>query len=589
MFFRALTLLVILAFAIVPASAEGPDTIFLHGRILTGAHLLPDRQDSSKTAAIVSALAVKDGVILAAGSDAEISRMQSKATRMVDLKGAFAMPGFNDAHVHLWSAGAQKALSVDLDHVRSLAEMQQRIRAFIKRSGGTPGTWLQGAGWDHTVWPTKSLPGRRDLDAVTTSHPAIFYRTDGHILVANSAALAAAGITSATPDPPGAQILRDASGVPTGILKEAAAMRLVENIIPQPSARQRRRAILTAIHDALSCGVTSVQDYSPDPENFAAMETLERNHELRLRISEWQDFNLPVATLESRRNHHDSGDPLLHYSMLKGFMDGSLGSRTASLAAPYSDEPSNSGLPRYDQQQLNKTARERAAAGFQLGFHAIGDQANHAALEALAIAETGGGPSASTANRPSTSGRSSPSALRFRIEHAQVLLPGDFARFHQLGVIASMQPSHLLSDMNWAENRLGPERSRYAYAWKSFLDAGVPLAFGTDYPVEAITPFRGLYAATTRRNEAGTQTFQPEETISIQQAIYAYTQGSAFAGFQEDHLGRLEPGYLADFVVLDQDLMQVPATALLHTQVLRTVVNGETVYLRSGAKAPSGQ
>jgi predicted amidohydrolase YtcJ len=248
-------------------------------------------------------------------------------------------------------------------------------------------------------------------------------------------------------------------------------------------------------------------------------------------------------------------------------MDGSLGSRTAALAAPYSDDAGNSGIRRYEQSKLNQMSAERAAAGFQLGFHAIGDLANHKALDAFA----------STGQAPNS---------RFRIEHAQVLLPGDFDRFAKLGVIASMQPVHLLTDMNWAAARLGPERARYSYAWRSMLDHHIPLAFGTDYPVESINPLRGLYAAITRQNEAGTATYQPQEKITLAEAIYAYTQGSAFAERRERTKGRLVPGFLADIVVLDRDPFAVSPQQLLHARVLRTILGGKTVYEAPKPAAP---
>ena len=262
----------------------------------------------------------------------------------------------------------------------------------------------------------------------------------------------------------------------------------------------RRKALDLAIADAAAHGVTSVQDFS-DWDDWLVLETMERRGELPIRVSEWIDFNLPLAVLKQRRASHDPDDPLLHLGMLKAFMDGSLGSRTAALAEPYADDPNNTGIPRYEQAKLNAMSTERAAAGFQLGFHAIGDEANAFALNAFSAAEQVAvpAPKASERRDPDASivmGASGPGGSpRFRIEHAQVLLPEDFQRFHELGVIASMQPSHLLTDMAWAGARLGPERSKYAYAWRSMLAHGIPLAFGTDYPVEAISPFRGLYAA----------------------------------------------------------------------------------------------
>ncbi len=567
-----------------------PETIFFNGHILTGAHLRPN--DPSVTPREVTAIAIARGSVLLAGSDGDVLATKSSATTLIDLGGAFAMPGFNDAHVHLYGAGAQRVLSVDLDHVPSLSAMQDRIRTYT--AGIPAGAWVQGAGWDHTLWPGATLPTRTDLDAVTTGHPALFYRTDGHILVANSSALDAAHITANTADPPGGHIDHDSAGNPTGIVREAPAMRLLEQHIPPPSSEQRAHALQAAMDDALAHGVTSVQDFSPDWPNFLFFESLEHTGKLHLRISEWQDVNLPLATLRQRRASHPADDPLLHLGMLKGFMDGSLGSRTAAMEDPYSDDPSTSGIPRYDEDTLNRLSTERAAAGFQLGFHAIGDRANSMALDAFAAAEQ----TAVPADQPpppanpdasivtQSSAPTGHADLRFRVEHAQVLLPADFDRFASLGVIASMQPSHLLTDMKWAGARLGPDRSRTAYAWHSFLDHGVTLAFGTDYPVESIDPFRGLYAAVTRQNEAGTATFNPAEKISIDEAIYAYTQASAFAEFREHRLGRLEPGFLADLVVLDRNPLTASPQQLLHTRVLRTVVNGQTVYTAPSPAAP---
>jgi predicted amidohydrolase YtcJ len=383
--------------------------------------------------------------------------------------------------------------------------------------------------------------------------------------------------------PAGGQIdLDPATHEPTGILRDAA-LPLLTSHIPKPDAATRRKALELSIADALSHGVTSVQDYS-DWEDFLVLEQMEHEGKLHVRVSEWLTFNDPLDVLKAHRAGHSLDDPLLHTGMLKGFMDGSLGSRTAALLAPYSDDPGNSGLLRYDQASLNQMATERVAAGFQLGFHAIGDRANDAALNAFAVAYT----SLIPKGRPCVAKHCRQlevipdlNKLRFRIEHAQVLRLGSnpFIGFQNLHVIASMQPSHLLTDMAWAESRLGPERVKYAYAWKSFLDHGVTLAFGTDYPVESISPFRGLYSAITRMNEAGTQTFQPQEKITIQQALYAYTQASAFAENEEKLKGRLEPGYLADLVVLDHDLTTATPQEVLHTKVLRTVVGGQTVYL----------
>ncbi len=580
---KALIFSAILLVAPVAAAQNPPDTIFFHGNVLTGTHLRPD--DPSPTPARVTAIAVANGRIIAAGTDPDLLKLKGPKTQIIDLHGAFAMPGFNDAHTHIAEAGRQK-LSVNLVGVHSLAEMQQRIRIYVATV--KPGAWILGGGWDHTLWADNTLPTRTDLDQVTAGHPAFLVRVDGHMAVANSAALAAAGITSTTPDPSGSKIDRDAAGDPTGILREAGAHALVVSKIPPPTLEQRRRSLTVAIAEVLANGVTSVQDYS-DWDDFLAMEELEHTGKLPLRIAEWLEFNQPLTVLEQRRASHPADDLLLHLTQLKGFMDGSLGSRTAVMDGPYSDDPGNSGLPRYEQDKLNHMAAERAAAGFQLGFHAIGDRANTMALNAFGVADQVAnlppsppehGPDANIVTKPEQ-GPPPPAALRFRVEHAQVLLPGDFDRFEKEGVIASMQPSHLLTDMKWATDRLGQERAKYAYAWKSFLDHNVVLAFGTDYPVELINPFRGLYSAITRQNEAGTMTFQPQEKISLNEAIYAYTQASAFSEFREHQKGRLEPGFLADLIVLDRDITTATPQQLLQTKVLRTVVNGDTVYIPS--------
>jgi hypothetical protein len=583
---------ILLLTTVAQGQATPADTIYLHGNILTGTHLRQENSEaSSTTPARVTSIAIANGKILAAGNETEILKLKGPKTQIIDLNGAFAMPGFNDAHTHIGEAGRQK-LSVNLVGVHSLAEMQQRIRAYVGTA--QPGQWIQGGGWDHTLWPDNKLPSRTDLDQVTGGHPALLRRVDGHMSVANSAALAAANITAATPDPPGAKIDRDAAGNPTGILRETGAFTLVAAKIPPPTLEQRRQALTVAIADIIANGVTTVQDNS-EWDDFLAMEELEHTNKLAIRIGEWMDFNQPVEVLKQRRASHPSDDLRLHLTQLKGYMDGSLGSRTAAMEEPYSDDPGNSGLPRYAQDKLNQMAAARAAAGFQLGFHAIGDRANSMALNAFGVADQVAnlppsppepGLDAHIVTKPEK-GSPPPAALRFRVEHAQVLLPGDFERFEKEGVIASMQPSHLLTDMKWATDRLGPERIKYAYAWKSFLDHNVVLAFGTDYPVELINPFRGLYSAITRQNEAGTQTFQPEEKISLNEAIYAYTQASAYGEFREKVKGRLEPGYLADLVVLDRDITNASPQQLLHTKVLRTVVNGETVYTAPAETMPS--
>jgi len=529
-----------------------PEAIYFNGVIYTGVGLAEDKPET------VQAMAVAGGKILAVGSNDDITRLAGPDTRLHDLDsadtGAVVFPGFNDAHTHLGGAGRLK-LSLDLTGVKSLAEMQSRIQAFAKAAPA--GHWIGGGNWDHTLWKSKTLPTREDIDKVTAGHPAFLERIDGHISIANSAALAAAHIDAKTKAPQGGAIDLDASGQPTGILRESAQS-LVEKVFPSVSHDERLRAGQLAIADALAHGITSVQDFS-DWQDFLVFEELEKQASLHLRISEWLPFAMPLDKLKAMRAHHDAHDPLLHTGMLKGFMDGSLGSRTAAMKTPFADDPANTGLPQFKQPQLNQMARDRAAAGFQLGFHAIGDKATAMALNAYA-------------QLPNSK------SARNRIEHAQVVDPADIPRFAKLGVIASMQPNHLLTDMNWAEDRLGPKRAAYSYAWKAFLDAGVPLAFGTDYPVEPVTPFRGLYAAVTRMDEKGKKTYYPQNKLTRGQALYAYTQGSAYAEFAEKHKGKLVPGYDADFILVDIDLYKVAAPAILYANVLQTVVAGQTAY-----------
>ena len=540
------------------------DTIFVNGDIYTGAVLSYEPGVKAPARQRVQAIAVENGRILAVGTNADMKKFHSNKTHTVDLGGHFVMPGLNDAHTHLGEAGREK-MNVDLVGVNSLQEMEARIATRAKTAA--PGEWIVGGGWDHTKWPGQKLPTREDIDSVTYGHPAYFDRVDGHIAIANSAALKAAGVTKDTVPPQGGAIDHDANGEPTGIIRESAKA-LITSKIPKPTAAQRRKALELATADAAAHGLTSVQDYS-DWEDFLVMEEMERDGALRVRISEWLTFKDPLSTLQEHRAHHAGTDPMLHTGMLKGFMDGSLGSRTAALLAPYADDPKNSGLPQYEQSQLDEMARERAKAGFQLGFHAIGDRAAAMALEAFGEAE-----------RAARETNVKQSDFRYRIEHDQVLTAQQPAQFAKLGVIASVQPNHLLTDMNWAQDRIGPERAKHSYPWADFVKNKVMLAFGTDYPVEPITPFRGIYAAITRMNEAGTKSYFPEQKLTIHDALAAYTTGSAYAEFAERDKGLLEPGMLADFVVLDRDLTKASPRDILGTKVLRTVVGGKTVHER---------
>jgi predicted amidohydrolase YtcJ len=549
-----------------PASTEAKpkaDVIFMHANVYTG---VPANTPFSSILR-EEAIAVRGDRIQAVGKAIEIEKLKGPQTEVVDLGGHFVMPGFNDAHLHLDDAGTMK-LSIDLTGVKSLEELRARVAKKIEESKA--GDWIQGSGWDETLWPVKVVPTRWDLDEVSNGHPVFLERIDGHIAVANTRALQLGSITLASRDPQGGQIDRNQNGEPTGTLRETAQLAVL-GVIPKPTHRLRREGLELALADLAEHGVTSAQDYSPVWENFQIYEELEKEGKLTARITEWLPFDDPVEELDRKRNSHPQSDLMLHTGMLKGFMDGSLGSHTAAMLEPYADDPKNSGLPRYDAVKLNDMTKERVLAGFQIGFHAIGDKGVQMALDAFAGAEK----AAREAHVKAPDGGDD---FRLRIEHAQVTTPAQIAQFKTLKVIASMQPSHLLTDIRWAQDRLGPKRAATSYAWLAFLNKGVTLAFGTDYPVEPVTPFRGLYSAVTRKSDNGKLEYFPEQRLTMDQAIAAYTTGSAFAEFDEKEKGKIVPGMLADFVVLDRDPAASSPEKLLGTKVLRTVVGGKTVY-----------
>ena len=550
-------------FDAAPAPGPKADIIYVHANIYTSVPA------NTPFASILrqEAIAVRGDRIQAVGTNVNIEKLKGPQTEVVDLGGHFVMAGFNDAHLHLSGAGLQK-LNVDLTGVKSLEEMRDRVRDRVESA--VPGEWILGGGWDETMWPVKVTPNRWDLDEVSNGHPVFLDRVDGHIAVANTRALQLASITLASRDPQGGQIDRDANGQPTGILRETAVQAVLV-VIPKPSHDRRRRGIELALGRSgrarhhFRAGLLATWD------DFKIYEELEKEGKLTARISEWLPFDEPVTDLIAKRDSHPQSDLILHTGMLKGFMDGSLGSRTAALLEPYTDDPKNSGLPQYEVENLNAMTTERVLAGFQIGFHAIGDKGVQMALDAFAGAEK-------AAKEQKIKAVDGGDDYRLRVEHAQVTTPAQIARFKELKVIASMQPSHVLTDMRWAQDRLGPKRAALSYAWAAFLNKGVTLAFGTDYPVEPVSPFRGLYAAITRKSEDGKKEYFPEQKITIEQAITAYTTGSAFAEFEEKEKGKLVPGMLADFVVLDRDPTASSPEKLLATKVLRTVVGGKTVY-----------
>jgi len=502
--------------------------------------------------------------IVAVGSDDEIRKWVGAATQVIDLGGKLVLPGFNDAHVHLFSGG-QNLAGVQLRDARSEDEFRLRIAKYAANQPA--GRWITGGDWDHENWTPARLPTRQLIDAVSADHPVFVNRLDGHMGLANSQALKLAGITRDTPDPPGGTIVRDASGEPTGILKDAAMERMYR-AIPEAPGDQIADAVRAAMHYAAENGVTSVQDMSAAPEILRVYQALLARGELTVRISGHQ----PLAAwqrLAAVGLHADFGGEKLHIGALKGFADGSLGSTTALLFEPYLDAPNTSGLANNEMIPASKMQDHILSAdraGLQVAVHAIGDKANHMILGMYEEAERQNG----ARDR------------RFRIEHAQHLLPADIPRFGKLHVIASMQPYHCIDDGRWAEKRIGPERAKTTYAFRSLLDSGAVLAFGSDWDVAPMEPLMGIYAAATRRTLDGKRPngWVPEQKISVAEAIRAYTMGSAYASFDEKIKGSIETGKLADMVVVSDDILSIPAVNIEKTRVDTTVFDGRVVYRR---------
>ena len=528
-------------------------TYYVHGRIYTNDPAEPWAEAMAIADGKISCIGKIDHVLLDCGGGQE-------GAETVQLKGQFVMPGFNDAHVHLGGAAAD-LLAVPLTGVPSVEELQKRVADAVAHH--KEGEWITGGGWDHTLWPDKRFPNRQQLDAVAPKNPVILTHVSGHVAVANSLALQHAEIDKYTPNPPGGEIEHDSLGEPTGMLKEYAAMSLVNVRIPDPAPEQRRRGIELVLQNVARNGITSVQDFS-DWEDFKMYKQLKDEDKLTVRITEWLPFLTPLNDLQNMRAQGGTKDPWLKTGALKAFTDGAMGSRTAAMLEPYSDDATTSGILTIDPEKLREMAIARDKAGFQLNFHAIGDRANRVALDIFeAVAKANG-----------------PRDRRDRIEHAQLVAPEDFPRFAKLNVIASMQPSHQTTDMRWAEDRVGRERLKGAYAWATMLKNGVRLAFGTDYDVEPISPFRGLYACVTReRPEGGPKNgWEPQEKITLEDCIRAYTSGSAYAQFEEGKKGELKAGEYADFIILSNDLTKVSPSQYTNANVLRTVVGGRTVY-----------
>lgn len=514
---------------------------------------------------IAEAVAVDGEKIVAVGKTQDL-RAKYQATKEIDLQGRLVTPGFNDAHVH-FLRGAIALLNVNLTDAKTLDEAKSRVAAKVKEVKS--GEWIIGRGWDHTLWGGK-FPTRQDLDAVAPNNPVFLVRVDGHIGWANSAALRLAKIDKQTKSPEGGEIERDSSGEATGILKETS-QGIVSGLIPQPNAEQQTKGLELALKMAREYGITSVQDNSGYETTRLYREFLKAD-KLTVRVSEWQNFEDSVAELKRQRDEFAAfkdNPSRLKLGALKGYVDGTLGSKTAAMLAPFSDDANNSGIPRRSPEELSKMVYERHIAGFQITLHAIGDRANRMALGAYSYAWNLEGDRTNILPE-----------RRHRIEHAQVVNPADFKRFAELGIIASMQPTHAISDKRWAESRLGEYRVLGAYAWHFMQSYGVHVPFGTDFPVESINPYQTLYAAVSRQDTDGNPSggWQPQEKLSIEAAIRCHTYESAYAEFSEKEKGEIAPDKFADLVVHSKDLLTISHKEILTTEPIYTIFNGRIVY-----------
>jgi predicted amidohydrolase YtcJ len=508
------------------------------------------------------ALAVLGERIVAVGSAAEVDAWHGPQTKVVDAQGKLLLPGFNDAHVHFVDGG-DHLQEVQLKDAASPEEFARRIG---ERAKTTPkGEWLTGGDWDEQKWSPAALPTKELIDPVTPDTPVWVNRYDGHESLANSVTLQLAGITAKTPDPPGGEIVHDAQGNPTGVLKDAA-QDLVAKVMPPMTAAHRMRAIHQAMDHAASVGVTSVQDMNPSYDDVRAYAELAEKNALTVRIyaapleTSWRD----QAKIGIRRAF---GTPLLRMGAVKGYADGSLGSETAYFFDPYTDAPDKHGLlsdEMHPVSAMQQRLRSADTAGLQLCVHAIGDRGISMILDIFTQIEKANGKR----------------DRRWRIEHSQHMAAKDFVRYARLGVIASVQPYHAIDDGRWAENRIGPERIKRTYAFRTFLDNGVRLAFGTDWSVAPLSPVWTVYAAVTRATLDGKnpEGWLPEQKLTVAEAIEAYTMGSAYAEFQEKEKGSITPGKLADFVVISDDIFKIPPAAIKNVKIEATYLGGKLVY-----------
>jgi len=536
---------------------EKADLVIINGKVLT----------IDKDHASAQAIAIKGEYIIAVGTTPEISAMIEKgSTKVIDAGGRLVIPGFNDAHVHF---GPLDPDFIELRYTTDPSVITQKVKEQVAKSG--PGVLIRGGHWEHEMFTDKKWPSKALIDNVSPENPVILSRADGHSVLVNSFVLRSSGITKITPDPFGGEIQKDPqTGEPTGILKENALGMIKTGEVKKVRTAEEENArvwqgYLLALKEARELGVTSVQ--VPGDADFEAYEKLQKDGNLTSRIdigkSLTADTVLLKNYLETEKKFPKEGN-WIRFGYLKSFIDGTIGSGTALMFEPFTDNPATSGMSMMPYEEFENMVVTADKLGFQIGVHAIGDKGNNWTLNAFEKAQKVNG------KRDS----------RHRDEHAQTLRSSDIPRFAALGVIASMQPTHCISDKKFCEKRIGTERAKGAYAWKSLADAGSMLAFGTDYQVEPLNPMEGLYAAVSRKDRLGESGdgWHPEQKISMEDAIKYYTLGSAYAQFMENRKGEIKKGYLADIVIVDKDLLTIPENEIMKAKVDYTITGGKVVY-----------
>jgi predicted amidohydrolase YtcJ len=540
-----------------PAAQQEPaDLIFRNGRVYTGNDRSPQAE----------AVAVKGTKIVFVGSNSAANRLTGPATKVIDLKGAFLYPGFTDAHMHLSGVGARE-MTLNLEGTNTLEDFLAKVKARVDQS--RPGQWVTGRGWIETFWKPPVFPTRQDLDRIAPNNPVVLTRADGHASIANSAALRLANITRTTAAPEGGAINKDAGGEPTGMLIDRA-QGLVGRLVPPASEEEKDQQYIKGVDRELSLGWTQVQDAHGTWGEVDRLRKLYRDGKLKIRI--YKTISGPSADanrLIEQGPVMGEFDGLLTVRTIKVVMDGALGSRGAALLAPYTDDPRNTGLITTDTVALKPMLVGALKNGIQVETHSIGDRGNRLMLDFY-----------ERAMKEVPAAQRKIAEPRWRDEHSQIVNVADIPRFKDLGIIASMQPSHAISDLYFAPARLGLERLRGAYAWQSFIKQGTPVPGGSDAPVERGEPMIEFYAAVARKDLQGRsgEGWHPEEKMTRQQALKSFTIWPAFAAFEEDKRGSIEVGKLADFTILDQDIMRVPELDILKTRAVMTVVNGVIAY-----------